>query len=425
MKEPFLIQSLFVLYKLLWFCVTPLLLRSPRLKEGAAERTLQEISFSKVDLWIHAASMGEAYIARQILKSLPKDQKLDILITTNTSQGRNILEKDLGQQRHNVSIAYMVFDNPSLVKKAVEIADPKLLVLIELEIWPALMAEMKRQKKQIIIVNGRMTKKSFSGYKKIASLWRWLKPDMILAISNDDKARLQELFQQQQTYHVSNIKFDQIEKCRITDREAPENKSLVLASIRKEEEAEVLYVIVKILELFPNLQIDLFPRHLHRVKSWENLLSENDISHTLKTSGPQQNSCSVIIWDVFGELINAYQRADAAFVGGSLAPLGGQNFIEAFMNGVIPVTGPSISNFLWTGDEVFQDGLAKKGNTREEVLQLLVNVLESPTEKLFIQQKADAYIRLKQGGSRKTCRYIVELLQNHKAKQINIPNVAQ
>ena len=57
----------------------------------------------------------------------------------------------------------MVFDNPVLVKKAVKIADPKLLVLIELEIWPALMAEMKRQKKQIIIVNGRMTEKSFKG----------------------------------------------------------------------------------------------------------------------------------------------------------------------------------------------------------------------------------------------------------------------
>ncbi len=371
---------------------------------------------------MHAASVGEAYIALQILKNFEKDQKLDILITTNTSQGRSILENNLEEQGHNVSIAYMVFDNPVLVKKAVKIADPKLLVLIELEIWPALMAEMKRQKKQIIIVNGRMTEKSFKGYKKVACLWRMLKPDTILAISEDDKTRLHTLFQQKKTYHVANIKFDQIEKCKISERAVTQDKSLILASIRKEEESEVLYIIIELMKLFPNLHIDLFPRHLHRVNSWETLLSGANISCVRKTASPETSPQSVLIWDVFGELINAYQRSDAAFIGGSLAPLGGQNFIEAFMNGVIPVTGPSVTNFLWTGEEVFQNGLVKKGNTKEEVLQLLVSMLENPTDKTLIQQKADRYIHSKQGGSRKTCKYIVDLLQNYDASKTNTIN---
>ncbi len=410
MKEPFHIRFIFALYRLLWICATPLLLRSHRLKEGAAERTLQEINFSKVDLWIHAASVGEAYIAREILKSFADEQKLDILITTNTSQGREILEQNLEEPGHTITIAYMVFDNPSLVKKAVKIADPKVLVLIELEIWPALMAEIKRQKKQIIIVNGRMTEKSLTGYKKAGFLWRRLAPDTILAISEADKAHFQALFPGQATYYVPNIKFDRINRYQLVEKEPKKNKLLVLASIRKEEEAEVLYLITQSLEMFPDLHIDLFPRHLHRVTQWEKLLAQNNISCALKTSNPQNNSCSVLIWDVFGELINAYQRADAAFVGGSLAPLGGQNFIEAFMNGVIPVTGPSISNFLWTGEEVFREGLVKKGNSKEEVLQLLVDLLKNPVDRRLIQQKADNYIRSRQGGSRKTCQYIVDLL---------------
>jgi 3-deoxy-D-manno-octulosonic-acid transferase len=410
MKSTLPTSLLFSVYKLLWFCITPILKRLPRLKEGVAERILQEISFSKVDLWMHAASVGEAYIAIQILKSFEGDQELDILVTCNTSQGREILKKNLAEQQHHVSIAYMVFDNPVLVKKAIKIADPKLLVLIELEIWPALMAEMKRQKKQIIIVNGRMTEKSFKGYNKVAFLWRRLKPDVILATSKDNKARLQALFQQKKTYLVENIKFDQIEKCTIVERTATKNKSLILASIRKEEESEVLYIIIKLLETFPDLHIDLFPRHLHRVPDWVKLLSGQNISYSIKTASQNNNSQSVLIWDVFGEMINAYQRSDAAFVGGSLAPLGGQNFIEAFMNGVIPVTGPSVSNFLWTGDEVFLDGLVKKGNSKEEVLQLLVSILKSPPDKNLIQQKANSYIQLKQGGSRKTCQHIVDLL---------------
>ena len=410
MKTTFPISILFFVYRLLWFCVTPVLKRLPRLQEGAAERTLQEINFPKVDLWMHAASVGEAYIAIQILKSFEGDQKLDILVTCNTSQGREILEKNLADQQHNVSIAYMVFDNPVLVKKAVSIADPKLLVLIELEIWPALMAEMKRQNKKIIIINGRMTKKSFKGYKKVDFLWRMIKPDVILATSEGNKARLQTLFQQKKTYLIENIKFDQIKECTIVERTATKNKSLILASIRKEEESEVLYIIIKLLEIFPNLHIDLFPRHLHRVPDWKKLLSEQKISCSTKTASQKNDSQPILIWDVFGEMINAYQRSDAAFVGGSLAPLGGQNFIEAFMNGVMPVTGPSVSNFLWTGDEVFQDGLVKKGNSKEEVLQLLVSILENPPDKKLIQQKANRYIQLKQGGSRKTCQHIVDLL---------------
>lgn len=412
MKETFLLRLLFAVYQLLWFCATPILVRSGRLKSGAAERTLQEINFSKVDLWIHAASAGEAYLANQIVKSLAEVQKLDILITTNTSQGRGILEDDIEELGHRITVAYMAFDNPSLVKKAVRIADPKLLVLIELEIWPALMAEMKRREKKIIIVNGRMTQKSFNNYKTFRFLWRKLKPDTILAISEDDKARFISLFNQQATYHVANIKFDRMERCQIVEREKTQKNFLVLASIRKEEETEVLYLIEEILEIFPDLHIGLFPRHMHRVENWKRMLSDKKISCSLKTTEPQKDSTSVVIWDVFGELIKAYRQADAVFVGGSLAPLGGQNFIEAFMNGVIPVTGPWISNFLWTGEEVFQTGLVKKGNTKEEVLQLLVDLLKNPVDKALIQKKADAYIRLKQGGSGKTCQHIVALLQS-------------
>lgn len=418
MKESLPVQALFIFYRLLWFLATPLLLRSPRLKEGAAERLLQDIRFSKVDLWIHAASVGEAYIAGQILRSFDKDLRFKILVTTNTAQGREILKKELHNLNHDISITYMVFDNPSLVKKAVEIADPEILVLIELEIWPALMAEIKRKGKKIIIVNGRMTEKSFNGYKKAAFLWRLLKPNVILANSEENKTRLQALFQQPATYYVPNIKFDRMEKCQIGERTQKTKKNLVLASIRKEEEEAVFYVIKKILKMFPNIRIDIFPRHLHRVKNWEKRLSYANISCSLKTASPENNSFQVMIWDVFGELINAYQRADAVFVGGSLAPLGGQNFIEAFMNGVIPVTGPSVSNFLWAGKEVFEEGLVLKGNTREEVLELLTNVLQNPIDKILTQQKADNYIKGKQGGSRKTCQHIVDLLPNRKLNEI-------
>lgn len=410
MNSPLSIRLLFAVYHLLWICILPFLRFAPRLREGWAERCLKEVPFSQVDIWMHAASVGEAYIARELLGNFSHHKRLKLLITTNTSQGRAILEQTPDFHGHMVSLCYMPFDHPSLIKKAVTIANPALLVLIELEIWPALMAEIKRQHGKIIIVNGRMTKKSFKGYKKIPSLWKMLTPQKILAISESDKFRLQTLFGQEDSHVVSNIKFDRIRECRLS-KSSNTTKKLVLASIRRQEEPEVLYLITKLLQIFPTLQIELFPRHLQRASHWQKHLKESKIPFVLYTESATSPSVAVRIWDVFGELINTYQSADAAFIGGSLAPLGGQNFIEAFMNGTIAVSGPSVTDFLWAGDEVYSLGLVRKGKDTKEVLALLIDLLKNPIAKECIKEKANRYIHSKQGGSRKSCLHIEEMLE--------------
>ncbi len=391
----------------------PLLKFNKRLQEGYDARCLKEITFGKVDIWIHAASAGEAYLARQILKTLVSTERLKILVTTNTSQGKEILTAPFEKCRHECTVTYLPFDKPSLIRKAISVADPKLLVLIESEIWPGLLAEMKRAGKKILIINGRMTLKSFSGYRKLPGIWPQLKPDTILAISEDDRKRFATVFDHNRTFHVSNLKFDRMEKCRLECREKTSEKFLVLASIRREEENAVLYLITSLLDKIPNLKIGLFPRHMYRLTAWEDLLTENKIGWIRKSRlSAQSVPHNVILWDLFGELVLSYRKADAAFVGGSLAPVGGQNFIEAFMNGVIPVTGPHITNFLWAGQEVFDEGLVKMGNNKEEVVHLLLETLKQPLKNDIIQEKADGYIAAKQGGSMETCRFINDMLVN-------------
>ena len=119
----------------------------------------------------------------------------------------------------------------------------------------------------------------------------------------------------------------------------------------------------------------------------------------------------MVIWDLFGELENEFSRADAVFVGGSLASLGGQNFIEPLLHGVAPVTGPSVSDFLWVGEELFNQGLVQKGSSKEDVLRLLADSLKYPADKIDIRLKVDRYIAAKQGGSRKTCDFINSLMK--------------
>ncbi len=404
---PFFLRVLLLIYDAIWYCFAPFLRLSHRLREGFEVRMLKVRPFRKAEVWMHAASAGEAFLARQILKTLDSTLQLEVLVTTNTLQGKAILEKPLDANVSQLTISYAPFDRPTLIKKCLEIVDPKVVLLIELEMWPGLMAEVKKSGKRLIIVNGRMTEKSLGSYIKTRYIWKNLRPNTVLAISEEDKARFDRLFDHRNCHYVPNIKFDRLEKC--LSREKVENNSqfLVLASIRKEEEYEVLFLIEKLLEENRELTIGLFPRHMHRLDVWESLLTEKHIpwSRKSKTQGQELHG-GVILWDVFGELGKAYRRADAAFVGGSLAPLGGQNFIEAFMSGVIPVTGPSVSNFLWAGDEVYSEGLVRMGRNKEEVLSLLNEALKNMPSSEEIQEMANRYIISKQGGTRITCSHI-------------------
>ena len=121
---------------------------------------------------------------------------------------------------------------------------------------------------------------------------------------------------------------------------------------------------------------------------------------------------TVILWDTFGELSQAYEISKAAFVGGSLAPLGGQNFLEAVTCGVIPVIGPSWENFAWVGSEIINQGLVKVAADWEEVTDALSKgIINSPPHET-IRKSAFEYLKDRQGGTEIACRLIHQFQNN-------------
>tara|TARA_Y100001933_G_C18800449_1_gene480629 strand:- start:355 stop:747 length:393 start_codon:yes stop_codon:yes gene_type:complete len=121
---------------------------------------------------------------------------------------------------------------------------------------------------------------------------------------------------------------------------------------------------------------------------------------------------TAILWDTFGELVPAYGLADTAFVGGSLAPLGGQNFLEPLTCGVTPVIGPHWSNFTWIGQDIFDSGLARMGEDAEHVLNLLIEILDEDVPRKEIYAKANAYIKDRTGGAKAVSKQVAEFLNN-------------
>ena len=119
---------------------------------------------------------------------------------------------------------------------------------------------------------------------------------------------------------------------------------------------------------------------------------------------------TVILWDIFGELTAAYSIASSAFVGGSLRPLGGQNFLEAVSCGVVPVIGPHWNDFFWVGEEIFELGLAKRASGWKEVANIIVQSLNNLPSREKTLKKCLMYLKEHQGGADMACRLIEDIL---------------
>jgi len=418
------LKATLYLYNLGWHLIIPALRLNQRLADGFRQRTLQQMTLTRADLWIQAASSGESYLAWSILKKLHPHKPVKVIVTSNTRQGLDIINRaiaDIATNQRGVSAcsAYFPFDKPSIMETAVKTIRPRVMVLLESEIWPGLLAALRKHGCHTIIINGRITARSLTRYLIWPSFWRMIGPDKILGISESDVKRFATIFGKKRVEVMSNIKFDNIgDIAHGLETEKHLEKIirsgtpfLVLGSTRREEEPEVEKIILDIHRRRPDTVIGLFPRHMHRITYWEEVLNRIATSWMLRSQIEKSvPDGTVILWDTFGELSSAYSLSNGAFVGGSLAPLGGQNFLEPLTCGVIPVIGPSWQNFAWVGREIVDQGLVHVASDWKEVANFLVQSLEKTTLRENVRKATFMYMKNRQGGTNKACRLIEKLL---------------
>ncbi|MBC8208573.1 MAG: 3-deoxy-D-manno-octulosonic acid transferase [Desulfobulbaceae bacterium] len=410
-------------YDCLWQIALPLLHLNKRLQQGWTERTLTSAP-PRSDLWIQAASVGEAYLVRELLKHCPTDRPLHLLLTSNTDQGLGILKEcqqqySISHPRITIHCTSFPFDRPRIMTRALDAIRPRLLVLLESELWPGLLRACKEKNVRTLLINGRITPGSLKHYRIWPGLWRMLRPDRVLAMSEADRKRFLLLFGPAGIDTMHNIKFDHLlaehednkQPSPLSERLNPQLPFLILGSIRKEEEEQVGQLIKVLLEREPQLIIGLFPRHLHRVQAWQQRLSGLDLPWQLRSELNQPaKSGQVIIWDTIGELRAAYTLAQAALVGGTIARQGGQNFLEPLRCGLKPVIGPHWANFRWVGEEIITQGLVRQvDDWREAAVQLLED-LATPTDRNAIQEQARSYFQARQGGGQTAWEAVEQLL---------------
>ena len=426
-------------YALLWRLARPFLARHKRLKDDFPLRMVPEDWKPPfpADLWIQAASGGESFLARQLLEALHERvrnsslRQLRVVCTSCTRQGLDVLE---GAKKHGetawpgLDIAVRVFplDEPPIIRRAVAYVSPKAVVLLETELWPGLMAACTEKGIPLVTVNGRMTEKSYSGYRWFASLWKKIAPARILAMAEADASRFAVLFGAERVSIMPNMKFDGIPLAPpVPDPASPAMRLLppglpiiLLASVREEEEPLLAPVLASLRDHAPGAAVVVAPRHMERVPAWKAMLEtafgpqRSALASSLEQINTPAAAGTVVLWDSFGQLQALYARADAVFVGGSLAPLGGQNFLEAAGQGCIPIIGRYWKNFAWVGEDFFTSGLGVQIPDGAALVPALLQSLQSSPDRDNVRRKVAAYIAPRRGGTLQAAEAVWAVLNN-------------
>lgn len=386
-----------LVYTVAGLIAAPLAFISARMRQGWRQRLGLELP-GPCEVWIQGASAGECNLVHSLIDRLPGP----VLLTTCTRQGIEVLEKI--RSKTPFFARMFPLDLPPLMNFVLAKVRPKVVVLLETEVWPGLLLACRNRNIPVVVINARMSTSSLAGYLRLRPLLRLVPPAAVGAIAPADAMRFDLVFGPGRTTVTGNIKFDRLSDMHLPLDAAnplgevisPDSWFIVLGSVREEEEPLVLDMIRLVLEQNPRAVLGLFPRHMHRIRAWTDLLTGAGIpwarrSDLTKPADPG----SVIVWDRFGELATAYALARRAFVGGSLKRLGGQNFLEPLARGTAAVVGPHTRNFSWVGDEIFRDLVVRNPD-----IHVLARTLTTPApDRQEIRDKAMAYIRARQGAS--------------------------
>lgn len=343
-------------------------------------------------VWVHAVSVGETLAAVPLLRLLRRrmpDARL--LVSSVTLTGRETAIKFLSGVTDEGF--FFPFDLPGLCGRYLDRVRPDVVVIVETEIWPNFIAACARRGIPVVIVNGRLSKRSFAGYIRFrwffAPILRTLRT--ISAQTAEDAERFAALGAPREIVTVGgNLKFDvsppetgASSLSGLLLREKASGAAWIVAgSTHDGEEAQLLRAFLLAREGNPALRLLLAPRHPERFDAVEDLVHRDGLSVVRRTAigeGAAALDETVLLLDTVGELSGAYAAADLAFVGGSLVPKGGHNVLEPAWHGVPTIVGPHMENFREIADAFLAGDALIRVAGEEELAERMARFAADPS----------------------------------------------
>ena len=376
------------LYSLLLYLLTPLVFvrlwqrgrKSPAYRERWGERFGHIAPLPQAPrIWLHAVSVGEAIAAAPLVRSLLETYPDHaILITSTTPTGSAQVRRLFGDR---VEHCYLPYDLPHVLKRFLNRIRPQILIVMETELWPNLYAACHARAIPLLVVNARLSERSFKGYHKIRALIRpALQVAEVLAQTEADAERFLKLgapFDQVQV--VGNLKFDQetpegvlAQGQALRDQLGRQRKIWVAASTHAGEDEPVLQAHRQLLEREQDALLILVPRHPERFDDVATLVTSMGFISQRRSSDESVNPViQVFVGDTLGEMMVFFAASDIAFIGGSLIETGGHNPLEPAALALPVITGPHWFNFSGIYPELLEFGAAREVDGPGELSQVL------------------------------------------------------
>ncbi len=457
-----------VVYLLAGIAVSPIVLyrvlRHGRYRTGWGQRfgRVERKDPQKKCIWLHAVSMGEVNAAQTLLAHIEKQlPDFEIVISTTTDTGFARAEKLFGPKW---SVFYFPFDLSWVTRRAFDRLRPAVCLLMELEVWPNFVFTAHARNVPVLVLNGRISDRSFARYRKIKSITRTFfgKLDRVLAQTTEYAERFRELGCPADRVLVTNsLKYDTAQVADHVEGADALAGQLNLGGANlwvaggtgDEEEKIILDVYQSLLQdnRFDDLRLAVVPRKPERFNEVAELIEHRgfplvrysqlkgmprgegvsplrreailasprvegvppsnrgqDALATKNKGGTPSPRSAVILGDTMGDLRKFYSLATVIFVGRSLVPMGGSDMMEATALGKCTLFGPHTFNFRQTVEVLLQGRGALQVSDKDDLQKAMEKCLSDPTYAVRIAQAGQAVIRQNQGATART----MEILRN-------------
>ncbi len=373
-------------------------------------------------IWLHAVSVGEVMAASSFIKDFKKNfPGHKLIISTVTKTGNQAADSIKGE---NDALIYFPLDLSFIVRRLLDKIEVKLFIIMETELWPNIVTELSKKGIPIVLMNGRLSERSFKAYGRVMFLLKnaFNKINLFCMQTTGDADRLKRLGIAEDKIKVTgNMKYD-VAQVSLTPEEKArlrlslgldeDKKMLIAGSTHHGEDEIIVKAYVKLLKEFPSLRLLLAPRHVGRTPDIEEMVLQYSLkSQRFAFLGKGFNEVEVIILNVMGKLRDLYAISDIVLMGGSLLPrYGGHNLLEpaAFKKPIL--FGPHMSNFKDMAGEFLARGAAAQAKNGEDIEELCKELIASPLKADKMGEAAFGIIEKNRGATLKNFQNIIDIL---------------
>ena len=368
---------------------------------------------SKV-IWVHCVSVGEFNAARPLI-----DQLLDIYpehslaITTTTITGAEAVRN---HYQDRVIHYFFPFDLPFIVGPFIKKINPVACILLETEIWPNLINNLNKKAIPVVLVNARLSERSFSKYQRFSSnlVQKTLNQLTLIASQNEHSSErfLSLGVSPNKVVTVGNLKFDSNEKDNPNTTQSlqqmiGQRRVVVFASTREGEEKKIIKSYVNTKDKFDALMI-IIPRHPQRFDEVYNLIVDSGLDVKRRSDGLRcDENTQVLLGDSMGELLSYYSVCDIAFIGGSLIDTGGQNMLEAAAASKPILFGPSVFNFEQIAQLLLEKDAAIQVDDADDLMKTISSLLLDDPKRQKLGENAKNLLEKHRGAIDRLMKLII------------------